>query len=315
MEAQPQAAQPQIGFIGLGRMGLPLAGHLCRAGHKLRVFDVNPVPVRQLVAAGAQPAADAVEIAACCDVIFTMLPGPAQVLAVMLGREGLIECARPGTVFVEMSTVDTQTVDTLAAAAAARSLDFCDAPVGRLAAHADRAESLFMVGADPAVLARVQPLLANMGSTILHCGRAGAGIRSKLVNNYLVLAYCQLNSEALVLAGALGLDVAHTMRVLTGTTAVNGQLKEKWPTKVLAGDLSPGFDLSLGLKDITLACAAAQRAGVALPVGALVRDLFQLAQHSGRSGQDTSAMTDFWAGLNGQPPPRLGSSAAQEGSA
>lgn len=315
MQSQTQAARPQIGFIGLGRMGLPLAGHLCRSGHPLRVLDLNPAPVQQLVSAGAVAAADTADIAGSCDVIFTMLPGPAQVLSVMLGRDGLIERARPGTVFVEMSTVDTQTVDTMASAAAARGLGFCDAPVGRLAAHADRGESLFMVGATADDLARVAPLLNCMGTTVMHCGGPGAGIRTKLVNNYLVLAYCQLNSEALVLAGALGLDVAHTMRVLTGTTAVNGQLKDKWPVKVLAGDLSPGFDLSLGLKDITLACAAAQRAGVALPVGALVRDLFQLAERSGRSGQDTSAMTDFWARLNGQDPPRLDAGITQEVSA
>ncbi|MDO8370851.1 MAG: NAD(P)-dependent oxidoreductase [Polaromonas sp.] len=297
--------RPVIGFIGLGRMGLSLAGNLQSKGHTLLVHDMNPVPVKSLVGRGAQAARDIQEIARKCDVVFTMLPGPAQVRAVVLGEHGLVAQARPGLTLVDMSTVDTETVDVVATAARVSGLFFCDAPVGRLAAHADRGESLFMVGADDETLRRLQPFFACMGTTVLHCGGPGAGIRSKLVNNYMVLSYCQLNSEALVLAAALGLDLQSTMQVLTGTTAVNGQLKEKWPAKVLAGDLTPGFDIALGLKDITLACAAAQRAGVALPMGAMVRDMFQLARSGGHDGQDTSAMTDFWAGLNALPPLRL----------
>ena len=114
----------------------------------------------------------------------------------------------------------------------------------------------------------------------------------------MVLCYCQLNSEALVLAQGLGLDAQKTFDVLTGTTASNGQLKEKWPVKVLKGDLSPGFDIALGFKDLTLACQAAQSTGISLPVSNLVRNMFQLARHAGKDGQDTSSMTDFWAEAN-----------------
>lgn len=300
------AGRPRpIGFVGLGRMGLSLARNLQSKGQKLLVYDLNPQPVRTLVEGGATAADDVPTIARNCDVIFTMLPGPAQVRAVVLGTNGLIDLARQGATLVDMSTVDTDTTDALSVAASKRGLSFCDAPVGRLAVHADRGESLFMVGAEDEVLQRLSPLFACMGTSVLHCGGPGSGIRSKLINNFMVLSYCQLNSEALVLASALGLDLRRTMNVLTGTTAVNGQLKEKWPAKVLAGDLTPGFDIALGLKDITLACAAAQSAGVALPIGALVRDMFQLAKNAGYTGQDTSAMTDHWAHLNAVSPLRL----------
>lgn len=304
-EKQRPRGSGRIGFIGLGRMGLALAGHLISRRPDLMIHDINPVPVKDLVARGAQPAASAAELAGACDVIFTMLPGPVQVRQVWLDPAGLVAKARPGSILVDLSTVDVETVDALARATQAKGLRFADAPVGRLASHADRGESLFMVGASEGVLAELEPLLLGMGSTVQHCGEPGAGTRTKLINNFMVLCYCQINSEALVLARAMGLDLGRTLDVVLNTTAVNGQLRDKWRAKVLGGDLSPGFDLALGLKDITLACASAQTVGTAVPVGGLVRDLFQLARSAGHAGHDTSAMTDYWAAVNGMAPLRL----------
>lgn len=295
----------KAGFIGLGRMGFALASHLLRNGVALTVHDIQSAPVDKLVAQGAARAASVQAIAASVDVVFTMLPGPKQAREVILGEGGVLAGLCQGSYLVELSTIDTDTVDALAAAAEKQGVHFADAPVGRLAAHADRGESLFMLGAHEADRATLEPLLLKMGTTVLHCGAPGSGTRMKLINNLMVLCYCQLNSEALVLAGALGLDARKTFDVLTGTTASNGQLKEKWPVKVLKGDLSPGFDIALGFKDLTLACQAAQSAGISLPMGNLARSLFQLARHAGKDGQDTSCMTDFWAESNGQPPIRL----------
>lgn len=295
----------RIGFIGLGRMGFALASHLQRNATQLTVFDIQPEPVERLVALGASRANSVASLAADADVVFTMLPGPKQVATVTLGDDGVLASLRPGSCLVELSTIDTATVDELARVASARGVRFADAPVGRLAAHADRGESLFMLGVGDEDRAIVEPLLLQMGSTVLHCGGAGAGTRMKLINNLMVLCYCQLNSEALVLAKSLGLDIARTFDVLTGTTASNGQLKEKWLAKVLKGDLAPGFDLALGFKDLTLACQAAQSADISLPMGNLARSLFQIARHAGKDGQDTSSMTDFWAEANGLAPLRL----------
>lgn len=306
MEERPTART--VGFIGLGRMGLALAGHLLAKHPGLMVHDINPTPVNALVKRGAHAATSVAQLASECDVVFTMLPGPAQARSVWLGPEGLVAQARAGSTLVELSTVDVETIDALAEAAALKGLGFADAPVGRLASHADKGESLFMVGAEDAVLREIEPLLLKMGTTVQHCGKAGAGTRTKLVNNFMVLCYCQINSEALVLARAMGLELEGTLDVLLNTTAVNGQLRDKWRAKVLAGDLTPGFDLALGLKDISLACASAQRVGAAVPVGGLVRDLFQMAKSAGHAGQDTSSMTDFWASVNGLKPLRLAAS-------
>ena len=295
----------KVGFIGLGRMGYALASHLVKNRVDLVVYDVRPEPVEQLVAAGATRAASVAELAATVDVAFTMLPGPKQAREVILGKDGLLSGLKRNAMLVELSTIDTETVDELSRAASERGIRFADAPVGRLAAHADRGQSLFMLGATAADRETLEPLLLKMGTTVLHCGEPGAGTRMKLINNLMVLCYCQINSEALVLAASLGLDTQKTFDVLTGTTAANGQLKEKWPVKVLKGDLTPGFDIALGFKDLTLACQAAQAAGISLPVGNLTRSLFQLARHAGKDGQDTSSMTDFWAESNGLPPIRL----------
>lgn len=295
----------KIGFIGLGRMGFALASNLLRHKVDLIVYDLQPNPVAQLVDQGASAGRDVLDVVSQADVVFTMLPGPKQVRDVVLGAQGVIPNLRPGSFLVELSTIDTDTVDELYQAAKSRDIRFADAPVGRLAAHADRGESLFMLGAAVDDVDTLEAILLKMGSTVLHCGEPGAGTRMKLVNNLMVLCYCQLNSEALVLAKSLGLDVRKTFDVLTGTTASNGQLKEKWPAKVLKGDLTPGFDIALGFKDLTLACQAAQSSGISLPVGNLVRSMFQLARHAGKDGQDTSSMTDFWAESNGLDPIRL----------
>lgn len=304
-QIEDRSRSSKVGFIGLGRMGLALAGHLLTRHPGLMVHDINPDPVNALLARGARAATSVAQLASVCDVVFTMLPGPLQVRSVWLDPEGLVAHARAGSILVDLSTVDVETVDVLASVAASKGLGFVDAPVGRLASHADKGESLFMVGADVAVLQEIEPLLLKMGTTVQHCGGVGAGTRTKLVNNFMVLCYCQINSEALVLARAMGLELQGTLDVLRNTTAVNGQLRDKWRVKVLAGDLTPGFDLALGLKDISLACASAQRVGASVPVGGLVRDLFQLAKAAGYAGKDTSAMTDFWAGVNGLQPLRL----------
>ena len=295
----------KVGFIGLGRMGYALASQLLRNHVDLIVYDIHAAPVDRLVAQGASRAVDVLDLAGCADVVFTMLPGPKQAREVILGTSGVLTSLRPGCFLVELSTIDTDTVDELWNAAREKSIRFADAPVGRLAAHADRGESLFMLGATETDRVALEPVLLKMGSTVLHCGDPGAGTRMKLINNLMVLCYCQLNSEALVLAASLGLNVQKTFNVLTSTTASNGQLKDKWPVKVLKGDLTPGFDIALGFKDLTLACQAAQSAGISLPMGNLARSLFQLARHAGKDGQDTSSMTDYWAEANGLGPIRL----------
>jgi 4-hydroxybutyrate dehydrogenase / sulfolactaldehyde 3-reductase len=294
-----------VGFIGLGRMGRPMASNLCRKGFDLLVHDVNPAPIRELVALEARAASGAAEVAASSDVVFTMLPNSAIVAEVVLGPDGVLAHAKPGTLLVDMSTVDPLVTDRLARAAVDRGCSFVDAPVGRLASHADRGESLFMVGASAEDFARVKPLFDAMGTTIHHCGAPGAGMRTKLVNNYLAIVSCQLNAEALALCQRFGLSLSHTLDVLYGTTATNGQLKIAWPAKVLAGDTEPGFTIDLAHKDLTLIVEAANAAQVPLAIGAAAREAFSSARSRGYGSQDFSAMVDALCDLARIDKPRL----------
>lgn len=294
-----------IGFIGLGRMGFSLARSLLQNQQQVTVFDINTEVAQQLEAQGATVAKDVASLCRNADLVFTMLPGPKQVRQVALGDDGVLQHLQPGAIYIDMSTIDVDTVDLLSQAFGDAGFVFGDAPVGRLAMHADRGESLFMLGIDAQYLPTVEPILYKMGTTIHHCGNAGSGTRTKIINNMMVLCYCQINSEALVLAKSLGLDVAKTFDVLVNTTASNGQLKEKWPKKVLAGDLTPGFDLALGYKDISLASSAGAATQVALPVCDTAKNVFRMALAAGKAGQDTSCLTDFWAEANGVEKIRL----------
>jgi 4-hydroxybutyrate dehydrogenase/sulfolactaldehyde 3-reductase len=295
----------RLGFIGLGRMGLPMASNLCRKGFQLTAYDINSAAINSVEQLGGTPSAGVAELAAASDIIVTMLPDSAAVDEVVTGANGILAHAREGAVIMDMSTVAPALTDRLANAARQRGISFVDAPVGRLASHAERGESLFMVGASNEDFERVRPLLEAMGTTIHHCGEVGTGMRTKLVNNYLAIVSCQLNSEALALSQRFGLSLRKTLDVLYGTTAVNGQLQIAWPAKVLKGDIEPGFTIDLAHKDLTLIVEAANAAKVPMPIGAVAREAFSIARSRGYGGKDFSAMVDSLCDLADIEKPRL----------
>ena len=293
------------GFVGLGNMGRPMASNLQRKGFPLVVFDIDPAAVRRVEPLGARAAAGVKAVAAACDIVITMLPNSASVEEVMAGPGGILEHLRPGCLIMDMSTVDPTLTDRLAAAAVAKGCAFVDAPVGRLASHAERGESLFMVGATDEAFARVRPLLEAMGTTIHHCGGAGTGIRTKLVNNYLAIVSCAFNAEALALSQQFGLSLEKTLDVVHGTTATNGQLKIAWAAKVLKGDTAPGFTIDLAHKDLTLIVDAANAVKVPMPIGAAARESFSAARSQGQGTKDFSAMVDVLCDFAHITRPRL----------
>ncbi|MBL8671971.1 MAG: NAD-binding protein, partial [Alphaproteobacteria bacterium] len=233
-------------------------------------------------------------------------PDSPDVEAVVLGADGLASSASEGLLVVDMSTLDPAATDRMARALAERGIGFADAPVGRLVSHAERGESLFMVGASHNDFGRLKPLLEAMGTTIHHCGPPGAGMRTKLVNNFIAIAVCQIDAEAFALAQAFGLDLRTTLDVVNGTTATNGHLKTNWPAKVLAGDITPGFRVALAHKDLSLAIEAARLAGVPMLAGAAVREAVGLAKGVGGVGdKDFSALLDHVCRQAGVATPRL----------
>lgn len=294
-----------IGFIGLGKMGRPMASNLCRKGFNLLVHDVSAQATAELQKLGARVAGSTAEIADSCEIVVTMLPGSVEVESVLGGSDGLLAHSHPGQLILDMSTIDPQTTDRLAARAAKQGVALVDAPVGRLASHAERGESLFMVGAADADFQRVLPLLQAMGTTIHHCGKVGAGGRTKLINNYFCVVSCQMNAEALALSQRFGLDLEKTLEVINGTTGYNGQLQMNWPNKVLKGDTSAGFTIDLAHKDLSLILTAANAMKVPMPVGAAAREFFSLARVGMHRQDDFSAIVDALCDMADIDRPRL----------
>jgi len=295
----------RIGFIGLGAMGKGMASNMQNKGFQLTVFDLDPAPVSVLVQLGATAAASVAELTEASDIVVTMLPGSPEVEVVVLGEGGVLAHGQDGMLLLDMSTVDPLTTDALGEKLGAAGMAVVDAPVGRLAQHANSGESLFMVGASDDDFARVRPLLEAMGTTIHHCGAVGSGMRTKLVNNYLAIVSCQMNAEVLTLLARFGLDLQTTLDVIHGTTATNGQLKINYATKVLTGDIEPGFAIDLAHKDLTLIVNAANQAKVPLPIAAAARESVSLARSTKFHSKDFSALLDHWCERAGVKAPRL----------
>lgn len=291
------------GFIGLGQMGLPMSSNMVRKGVSLTVFDVQQAPVDALVALGARAAGSVAELAGQCDIVFTILPAPPHVKSVILGE--LLPNLRPGSLVVDMSTVDPWTTDEVRDALHAAGHRFIDAPVGRTTTYAQRGESLFMAGAELDDLEAIRPLLETMGTTIVHCGAPGAGTRVKIVNNFVAVSLCQLDAEALALGAALGLDVDTELEVMNGTLATNGFLAVGFKQKTLIGDIEPGFRIDLAHKDISIALDAANRLALPLTQGASTREALNVARARGYGDKDFTALLDNLVDMAGLKKPLL----------
>ncbi len=295
----------KFAFIGLGAMGGPLARHLAQSGRELAVYDLDAGAIAKITAHGARAAVSVADAAADADVIFTCLPASREVRAVVLGEDGVLAAAKEGALIVDTSTVDPETTDEIAAAALEVGCAFADSPIGRTVDLAEQGQALFMVGATSNDFGRLSPALEAMGSTVHHCGRPGAGIRTKLVNNFLDIAAAQLSAEALTLGAGLGLDVETMLKVVLETTATNGHLARLWPVKVLAGDIEPGFSIDLAYKDMCLVTDAARQAGVPVVLGGAARESLNLARCLENYGaKDFSALLDVASAHAGLDPIR-----------
>ena len=269
----------KIGFIGLGRMGKSMALNLARKDFELAVFDLNEEPMQVFTEFNTcRQASDASDAVKDAEIVITVLPGPTELEAVVLGPGSILEDLPRGAILMDQSTVLPETSDSMLAAAKARGCKFVDAPIGRLASHADTGESLFMVGADAEDFKRVKPVLEAMGTTVLHCGGPGMGTRSKLVNNFLAIASCQMNAECMALIKGFGLDLETSLDVIHGTSATNGQLKMNYATKVLTGDIAPGFAIDLAHKDLSLIIESANQNKIPMPMAAAAREILSQAR-------------------------------------
>ena len=295
----------RIGFIGLGAMGLPMSSNLQRKGFAVTVFDIDADKMDKVAALGAAKAASIAEAVRGQDIVFTVLPATQHVEAVVLGEDGVLAHIDAGTLLVDLSTIDTKGTDRVIAACRDKGIAFIDSPIGRLSFHAERGESLFMVGAEDADFARVEPALNAMGTDIFRCGKPGMGTRMKIINNLMLLSTAQIDAECIALGTKLGLDIQTIHDVTGGTTARNGSLHVLMANKVLKGDMEPGFTIDLAFKDLTLAMNAAAENRVGLPMGAAAHAAFGGARATDYASKDYSALLDYACRNAGVETPRM----------
>ncbi len=290
-----------IGFIGLGNMGAPMAANLVKAGHRVTAYDLMPAPVEALVAKGGRGAASAAEAVAAGDIVITMLPAGPQVREVYLGNGGVLGRAAKDALLIDCSTIDVETARAVAAAAGEAGFDMLDAPVSGGTAGAAAASLTFMVGGSAAAFARAQPILAAMGRTIVHTGPAGSGQAVKICNNMMLAISMIGTCEALSLGQKLGIAPQMLFDVVSKSTgqcwALTGYCPAPGPVPSAPSnrDYAPGFTAAMMLKDLRLAQQAAGASASPTPLGAAAAALYQLFVDEGTGGLDFSAIYRFIA--------------------
>ncbi|PWK65245.1 3-hydroxyisobutyrate dehydrogenase [Streptomyces sp. CG 926] len=295
-----------VAFIGLGHMGGPMAVNLVKAGHRVLGFDLVPESLATAAAAGVEPAASAVEAAREADVVITMLPAGRHVLG-LYGEQGLPAAARPGTLFIDCSTIDVADARAAHEAVVAAGHRALDAPVSGGVVGAEAATLTFMAGGGADEFAAAEPLLDAMGKKAVHCGAAGAGQAAKICNN-MILAISMIGvSEAFVLAESLGLDhqalydVASTASGQCWALTVNCPVPGPVPTSPANREYRPGFAAPLMAKDLGLAANALHSGGVNAPLGLKAAEMYAAFAAADGADLDFSAIVRTLRPQNGNP--------------
>lgn len=285
----------KIGMIGLGIMGKPMAKNLLKAGYDLTVSDLNPSSVEELVACGAK-SADNAEIGQNCDLVLTMVPNSPQVKAVMLGEDGVASHMKPGSVFIDMSSINPVASKEIAAALAEKGIEMLDAPVSGGEPKAIDGTLSFMVGGKQEIFDKHKPILEAMGTSVVRCGDVGAGNTTKLANQIIVACNIQAVAEALVLAQKAGVDPQLVFDAIRGGLAGSTVMNSKAPM-MIAGIDKPGFKVDLHIKDLNNALDCAHTVGAPVPMTAAVQEILQWL-HSHDGGQkDHSAIAQYYEEL------------------
>ncbi len=296
-----------IGFIGLGAMGKPMARNLIKAGFRLTVHNRSRGAVDELVELGATAADSPAAAAGASDVVITMLPDSPDVERVASGPDGILAGLRPGTVYIDMSTIDPETTRRIGAQVKAKGAQMIDSPVGKTADAAVAGTLTLMVGGPAEVIARCRPLLDCMGTDFFHCGELGAGQTMKLLNNLLAQTLAAASTEALVAGVKAGLTIETMLSVLRTTMAWNNQLAIAMPKKPLVGNFTPGFMVKLAHKDCRLALQMVAALGVSAPVGHATFATLDEALRHGLQDMDVGAllkMREEQAGVTVRLPPQ-----------
>jgi 2-hydroxy-3-oxopropionate reductase len=285
----------KLGFVGLGIMGAPMAGHLRAAGHDLFVNTRSEVP-KALIDAGAVACKTPADVAKQAEVIFTMVPDTPDVQKVLFGDNGIASALTKGKTVVDMSSISPIETKEFAQQIEAKGADWLDAPVSGGEVGAKAASLTIMVGGKDEVFARLQPLLALMGKNITHVGPAGAGQVTKVANQIIVALNIAAVAEALVFASKAGADPARVRQALMGGFA-SSRVLEVHGERMVKRTFNPGFRIKLHQKDLNLALQGARALGVALPNTAMTAQLMQACAAAGLADMDHSALVQALEGM------------------
>lgn len=290
--------EEKVGFVGLGLMGNPMARNLMEAEYELVVYSRTKEKTERLTSEGAIAAESPREVAEKSDVIITMLPGPPEVKEVVVGTGGLLEGTKEGSLLIDMSTSSPVLARELAQIAGERGVRMLDAPVSGADVGAEEGTLSIMVGGREEDFRRAKSLFEAMGKTVVHVGESGAGQAVKACNQIVVALVIEAVSEALVLGSKAGVDPAKVIEVLSGGLAGNKVMEVK-RRKFLEHTFEPGGKVKSHHKDLGIALETGKEHGVALPVTALVDQMFRTLTAKGRGGWDHSALITLieeWAG-------------------
>jgi 3-hydroxyisobutyrate dehydrogenase len=289
------ASLPRIGFVGLGIMGTPMAGHLVRAGYQVTVFDVLPSAISEFLRlhSDARGSASPAAVAVNADIVITMVPDGRAVQEVSFGPDGLLETMQPGSLLLDTSSSQPALTRETAAALARRGVAMVDAPVSGAQWGAQAAELVFMVGGAPDDVGRVRPLLDILGRAVHHVGPLGSGHTMKCINNIVTALTFVATSEGLALGARVGLDPAAMNAVLNESTGGSWISEHHIAQRILSRTFDDPFRLELMRKDVGIAVGVAREQGLELPAFELAERLYAEANSSAGPEASLSELSRF----------------------
>ena len=292
--------KPSIGFIGVGSMGWPMAGHLVKAGYPLHIIDASVERAKQFASEiGGQVSASNKALAQASDIIITILPTSAIVESVLCGDDGVIAGLKKDAVVIEMSSGVPTTTRHLASLVAKAGGHLVDAPVSGGVPRAKTAELAIMFGGSEALLERVRPILNTMGNAIQHTGEVGSAHAMKALNNLVSAGGFLIGIEALLIGKRFGLDPDKMVDVLNASTGMNNSTQKKFKQFVLSGKYNSGFGLDLMVKDLSIALGIAKDTGTPAPFSSMCRELSAACAQMLGPGQDHTALAKLSERLAG----------------
>jgi 2-hydroxy-3-oxopropionate reductase len=279
----------ELGFIGLGIMGKPMAGHLLKAGHKLYVYDIVAASMSELQKQGAIACASSKEVAEKVDTVFLIVPDTPDVDAALFGKNGIAEGIKPGSIVVDMSSISPIATKEFAKKLKAKGVEMLDAPVSGGQVGAQNASLSIMVGGPTAIFEKIKPYFDLMGKNIVLVGGNGDGQTCKVANQIIVALNIEAVGEALLFASKAGADPAKVRTALMGGFA-DSRILQLHGERMINRTFDPGFRIRLHQKDLNLALESARKMGLSLPNTATAQELFNSMAAHGGSELDHSAL-------------------------